>query len=168
MIRELVPPSEAKQHFSGGPFAQIKGPQPPTPHKGMDFHLCCLAWAKSPGTERCSPAFSPTSESIWDTFCVWSFCTTRTQSVPVGWSCHPREDNQRQGAEAGCCAGQFWPAGVCGKPSLAGSPGSCLALLCRERTPPRTAAEAFPWDKSTVNCKVDVFKASALHWAKQK
>lgn len=31
-----------------------------------------------------------------------------------------------------------------------------------------TAADASPRDKSTVNCKVDVFKASVLYQAKQK
>lgn len=148
--------SEAMQHFSGGPFAQIKSPQPPTLHEGMDFHLCCLAQAKSPGTKKCSPDFSPTLGIIWDTLCVWSLYTTRTQSVLVGWSHHPREDNQHQGAEAGCCAAILASWGV-----WEAQPG-CLSWVVPGLACP------FPWDKSTVNCRADVFKASMLRWAKQK
>lgn len=153
--------SDTKQHSSGGPFAHIKDPLSPTPHKGMDFHLCCLAQAKSPGTESCSPGFSPTLGSFWGTLYIWSFYTTRTGSVLVEWSHLPWEDNQRQGAQVGCCTA-ILASWVCRKPSLA-SPGLCLPMPCGVRTPPHTAAEAFPWDKSTVNCKVDVFKASMLH-----
>lgn len=47
----------------------------------------------------------------------------------------------------------------------------CLSWACSpwgQKTPPGTAAEASPWDKSTVNCKVDIYKASVLYRPKQK
>lgn len=167
MIRELVPPVRRCNASVVAPLPRSRAFSLP-PHT-TGWTSTCAAWhgPKAQAPKGALWASLPLRKAS-GTHCVFGVSIARGHDLSRwhGLTTYGRTTSTREQQQD--VMQQFCPAGVCGKPSLAASPGLRLALLCRDRTPPRTAEEAFPWDKSTVNCKVDVFKVSALHRAKQK
>lgn len=143
MIRGLVPPVRPSN-------ASVVAPLPRS--RALSLTPCTKGWICTCAVWHGPEAQAPkgalwASLPLWKasgTHCVFGVSTPQGHGLSRwgGLTTHGRTTGTREQKQD--VVQQFWPAGVCGKPSLAVSPGPCLALLCGERTPPRTAVEAFP------------------------